>query len=147
MKTYKVDKNSEYVKDMGSYYLLTRNDWDGNIEIDLDKLCVVEGNQDVSGYQDISCNQDIRGYQDVTSICKAFNSKWWYYIKIDTLKIGCKEETWDEWDKWFKGKEVFSTERNTKDFELIKNGFECAKVMRKQLVIQAKYVKQLKEVE
>jgi hypothetical protein len=195
MKTYKVDKNSEYVKDMGSYYLLTRNDWDGNLEIDLDKLCIVEGNQDVSGnqvvrgnqvvmgyqdvsgnqvvmgyqdvsgnqvvrgyqvvmgyqdvsgnqvvmgYQDVSGNQDVMGYQKRTCIVKAFNCKWYYYIKIDTLKIGCKEMTWKEWDKWFKGKEVFTTQRDTKDFDVIENGYQCAKIMREQLVIEKKYCK------
>ena len=48
-KTYKITKDSEFVQDKGSYYLLTRNDWDGNLEIYLDKLCVVEGNQFIDG--------------------------------------------------------------------------------------------------
>ena len=52
--------------------------------------------------------------------------------------IGCKEKTWEEWDKWFAGKEEFETERGTKEFELIHNGYLCAKQFKKTLNIWEK---------
>jgi len=35
------------------------------------------------------------------------------------IKIGCKEKSIKEWDKWFKGKEEFSTPRGTLEFKMI----------------------------
>ncbi|WP_312394801.1 pentapeptide repeat-containing protein, partial [Chryseobacterium sp.] len=49
--------------------------------------------------------------------------KWRIAIKGDTLKIGCKEMTFTEWEEWFKGEEVFDTQRDTEDFKRIQASF------------------------
>lgn len=127
MKTYEITKDSKFVVDKDDYYLLTRNDWDGNLVVKLDKLVVVEG------------GQTVEGSQWVTKIIKSFNCKWLFYIKKESLNIGCKEKTWDEWEIWFSGNEEFSTKRGTKEFDLIQNGYECAKQFRKIFDIMDKY--------
>lgn len=49
--------------------------------------------------------------------------KWGIAIKGDLLRIGCKEKTFEEWEKWFSGTEEYSTERNTEDFKRIQASF------------------------
>lgn len=50
------------------------------------------------------------------SIC----SKWYVTISLKgMIWIGCKEKTIADWDKWFKGKEIFSTPRDSQEFKMI----------------------------
>ena len=57
---------------------------------------------------------------DLTNTKLPIYSKWAVsYRNKDIIQIGCKTKTVKEWDEWFKGKEVFNTPRNTKDFKRI----------------------------
>lgn len=58
MKTYIITKDSEFIVNKGDYYLLTKNDWDGNLIIEeLGKTLVVEGDQRVEGDQIVKGDQ------------------------------------------------------------------------------------------
>ena len=46
-------------------------------------------------------------------------SKWSSGIKGDMIKIGCKEKTIEDWDKFFESDEVFETKRGTDEFKQI----------------------------
>ena len=51
----------------------------------------------------------------ITSI----KSKYIPLIDGNIIKIGCKDKTIEEWDKWFAGTENFETKRNTIEFKMI----------------------------
>ncbi len=54
--------------------------------------------------------------------------KWDVLIKDNTIQIGCKNKTIDEWDNWFSNTdEEFSTSRDTDDFKRIKAMFYAYK--------------------
>ena len=51
---------------------------------------------------------------------RAICSKWYITISLKgMIRIGCKEKTIEEWDKWFAGIEVFSTPRDSQEFKMI----------------------------
>jgi uncharacterized protein YjbI with pentapeptide repeats len=55
-------------------------------------------------------------------------SKWniGFDLISKNIKIGCKEKTISEWNKWFKAKEKYEAEPGSKDYRLIENGFKMA---------------------
>ncbi len=54
--------------------------------------------------------------------------KWYVSIKDNTIQIGCKNKTIDEWDNWFSNSnEEFLTSRDTEDFKRIKAMFYAYK--------------------
>ena len=54
--------------------------------------------------------------------------KWYVSIKDNTIQIGCKNKTIDEWDNWFSNSnEEFFTSRDTEDFKRIKAMFYAYK--------------------
>ena len=50
-----------------------------------------------------------------------------YKSDLNTIKIGCKEKTIEQWDEWFKSDEVFDTPRNSDEFKRIKANYEAVK--------------------
>ena len=44
-------------------------------------------------------------------------AKWAVGIKGDSLSIGCKTKTFEEWREWFAGSEEYSTPRGSEDFK------------------------------
>lgn len=50
-----------------------------------------------------------------------------YSSDFKTIHIGCKSNTIKDWDKWFKGSEVFETSRDTEEFKLIQANYEAVK--------------------
>jgi len=50
-----------------------------------------------------------------------------YSSDFKTIHIGCKSMSINDWDKWFKGSETFSTARNTEDFKLIEANYRAVK--------------------
>lgn len=64
MKTYIITEESKFIVNKGTYYLLNRNHWDGNLVIkNLGKPILVEGDQIVEGSQIVGCEQKIEGDQ------------------------------------------------------------------------------------
>jgi len=63
-------------------------------------------------------------YANLTDTFISPTSKWLVTIKNDIIKIGCKEKSIEDWDKWFSGTEEFSTERGTKEFAKIQAHYE-----------------------
>jgi hypothetical protein len=54
--------------------------------------------------------------------------KWRFsIINNEIIKIGCKEKNIADWDLFFNSNEIYTTERNTKDFKKIKAVFEACK--------------------
>jgi len=56
---------------------------------------------------------DLRG-ADLPMYCK-----WEFSIKDKKLKIGCKEKTFNQWEKWFSSSEEFETKRDSDEFKQI----------------------------
>ena len=50
-------------------------------------------------------------------------AKWHTAVNGDSLSIGCKTKTFDEWVKWFAGSEEYSTRRGTDDFKRLEAMF------------------------
>lgn len=48
-----------------------------------------------------------------------------YHLKL--IDIGCKTQTVEEWDKFFKSNEVFETPRDTEQFKRIFASYKMAK--------------------
>lgn len=154
MKTYKITKESEFVVDKGSHYLLTRFQWDGNLDIDLDKTLIVDkdghidtrgGRIDTNGGTIYTRGGHINtrgGYIKVKYIFQCFFCKRNFKIAKETCIIGCKEKTWDEWDAWFASDEEYDTKRGTQEFDLIQKSYEAAKVMKDVFFIFDKYNKE-----
>jgi uncharacterized protein YjbI with pentapeptide repeats len=61
-------------------------------------------------------------------------SKWFVGLTFEgTVKIGCKIKTFKEWDAWFKGKEEYSTKRNTPEFKRIYAHYVAIKAYKKEM--------------
>jgi hypothetical protein len=88
-------------------------------------------------------------YGKVEKILLKINSscRWNIFVKIksksETIRIGCKEKTIEEWDKFFLDSsiETFVTPRNAIEFEDIKSGYEIAKQTLKL------FIKEIKEID
>ena len=48
-------------------------------------------------------------------------------IKGDYIRIGCKEKTVEEWDKWFESEETYETIRGTEAFARIEASYKAYK--------------------
>lgn len=64
------------------------------------------------------------GYKAVVSLCL-----WGISYSKNNIIIGCKTKTTKEWEEWFKGTEVFTTQRDTPKFKEIHNAFLKAKML------------------
>ena len=53
--------------------------------------------------------------------------KWSLAIKGDYIRIGCKEKTVEEWDKWFESEEAYETIRGTEAFARIEASYKAYK--------------------
>ena len=61
-------------------------------------------------------------------------SKWFVGLTFeDKVRIGCKTKTFKEWDAWFKGKEEYSTKRNTPEFKRIYAHYVAIKAYKKEM--------------
>lgn len=58
-------------------------------------------------------------------------SKWAMFYSINEIEIGCKVKTTAEWDEWFDSDEVYETDRDTEEFELIYQDFLRVKELQK----------------
>ncbi len=53
--------------------------------------------------------------------------KWNHSIVDGKIKIGCKENTIEEWESFFNSDAIYETKRNTQDFKQIQALFESYK--------------------
>ena len=53
--------------------------------------------------------------------------KWSVGIVGNKIKIGCKQKSIKEWDKWFKSSEIYSTPRGTDEFKQIEAMYKATK--------------------
>ena len=70
---------------------------------------------------------NLRGAKDKETAVFPMFCKWYFGIKGNLIKIGCKEKTIEEWDLFFNSNEEYSTNRNTKDFKQIQAVYNALK--------------------
>ena len=75
----------------------------------------------------------VDGMSTVGAIVTTLNSRWMFSIRKATLKIGCENKSWEEWELWFAGEEEFDTERGTESFNRIEEGFQMAKTLKRRV--------------
>ena len=65
---------------------------------------------------------------DLTGAYLYLFGKWYYKIFPfeDKIGIGCKEKTISEWETWFSTKQKYEVEPNSREYQLIENGFKMA---------------------
>ena len=98
---------------------------------------VVSGDQVVRGKQDVSGDQVVNGNQVVRYLRLYFYTKWAFFIDRDTdiIKIGCKEKSISDWQKFFAEKQTYDTPVDSVAYKKIECGFKMAVQMKEQLTI------------
>ena len=89
----------------------------------------VGGYLDLRGTAITSLPEKVIGFQIIQK------GKWDIIIYKEIIKIGCKEMTTQEWEKFFKAENYFSTNpKNFKEqYNLISQDFEFAKLEQKRM--------------
>ena len=64
-------------------------------------------------------NSDLRNSKNKETASLPMFCKWSVCVIGDKIKIGCKENTIEDWDLFFESSEEFDTKRNTEDFKQI----------------------------
>ena len=59
----------------------------------------------------------LRSAENIEFATMPIYAKWNVGIKGDSLSIGCKTKTFEEWREWFAGSEEYSTPRGSEDFK------------------------------
>jgi len=84
---------------------------------------------DLSGanlsYADLS-GADL-SYADLSGADLPIFCRWAYSIVNNDIKIGCKKNTIEGWESFFKSDETYKTERDTQEFKQIQAVFEACK--------------------
>ena len=62
---------------------------------------------------------NLRGAKNTDTAYMPIFCNWSVSILGDTIQIGCKNKTIEEWDAFFASDEVYSTQRGTEDFKRI----------------------------
>ena len=70
---------------------------------------------------------DLRDAKGIDAAYMPIYYTWSLAIKGDYIRIGCKEKTVEEWDKWFESEEVYETERGTEAFARIEASYKAYK--------------------
>jgi hypothetical protein len=86
---------------------------------------VVRDSQIVRGDQLVAGDQKVR-YKSIPSL-----SRHLVQYSAATIKIGCREKTAEEWEKWFAGDEVYLTPRSCNTFKDIEKAFRIAATAQK----------------
>ena len=62
-------------------------------------------------------------------IWKGGRCKWNVFINSNrqTIHIGCKEKSVEDWDEWFKSNDTYETNRDTEQFKRIYNAYLVAR--------------------
>ena len=82
-------------------------------------------NADLS-YADL-WNADLSYAKGIDTAYMPIYCKYSLAIKGDYIRIGCKEKTVEEWDKWFESEETYETERGTEAFARIEASYKAYK--------------------
>ena len=68
---------------------------------------------------------NLEGAKNIKESFLPIYCKWSLSIHGDDIKIGCKEKSIENWDKWFSGTDVFDTERSTEEFKRIEASYKA----------------------
>ena len=72
-------------------------------------------------------NADLSDAKGISTAYMPIYCIWSLAIKGDSIRIGCKEKTVEEWDKWFESEETYETERGTEAFARIEASYKAYK--------------------